>query len=76
MPDKEPTQRTPKGREIPAQKHGDFLANLEKTAPKVKSEEALVRSKADVTPSFKEPKAPKKSGRWPPSRSIGSRPPR
>ncbi|HUV10835.1 MAG TPA: hypothetical protein VMX12_07630 [Acidimicrobiia bacterium] len=47
---------------------------LAQTAPKVRSEEALARSKDEVTPFFKEPKAPKKPGRWSAGRTIGNRP--
>ncbi len=46
----------------------------ELAAPTVRSEEALARSKDEVTPRFKEPKAPKKNGRWTPGRTVGNRP--
>jgi len=39
----------------------------------VRSEEALARSKDEVTPRFKEPKAPKKPSRWAPGRKVGGR---
>jgi len=43
-------------------------------APRLRSEEALARSKDEVTPRFKEPKAPKKPSRWAPGRKLASRP--
>ncbi|MFO7590899.1 MAG: hypothetical protein R6X23_08375 [Acidimicrobiia bacterium] len=43
-------------------------------SPSVRSGEALARSKDEVTPRFKEPKAPKKPSRWAPGRKLGSRP--
>jgi hypothetical protein len=43
-------------------------------APRVKSEEALARSKEEVTPAFKTPKAPKPASRWPAGRTIRNRP--
>ncbi len=52
------------------------MEHEEPAPPKVRSEEALARSKDEVTPHFKEPKAPKKAGRWAPGRSVGKRPSR
>lgn len=60
--------------EEPAPPTADGSGTPEETAPKIRSEEALARSKEEVTPFFKEPKAPKKPGRWAPGRTIGSRP--
>ena len=46
----------------------------EQPAPKIQSEEALARSKEEVTTFFKEPKAPKKPGRWTAGRTVRNRP--
>jgi hypothetical protein len=37
MVEKEPTQKTPKGHEIPVPKRGDFLRNLKKVVKRKKS---------------------------------------
>ena len=50
------------------------LGSPELATPTVRSEEALARSKDEVTPRFKEPKAQKKTGRWTPGRTVGNRP--
>ena len=63
MEDVEPAQPPPEGSGTP-----------ERATPKVRSEEALARSKEEVTPFFKQPRAPKKPGRWSPGRTIGNRP--
>ena len=59
--------------EEPAPPTVDGSASPEHTAPKVRSEEALARSKDEVTPHFKEPKAPKRPGRWTPGRTVANR---
>ena len=63
MADEEPVEPTP-----------DAPSTPNVRSPNVRSEEALARSKDEVTPRFKEPKAPKKPSRWAPGRKLGSRP--
>ncbi|HEU5302710.1 MAG TPA: hypothetical protein VFW06_10780 [Acidimicrobiia bacterium] len=68
MADEEPVEPTPDAPSTPNVRSPNVRS------PNVRSEEALARSKDEVTPRFKEPKAPKKPSRWAPGRKLGSRP--